>query len=345
MKSLFPRATVALLSLAAGTTFAGAQAPTVEKSAKFGDGLYEIVASGKTDMIWVAAAGARDRSPATIYGLDANSLEVKKTIDMTAAPAYGLGINDATQTLYTSNTRAGNVSAIDLATGKVVATIGIEAKPKAHVMDVLVDEATNTVYVSIAENPASVWVIDGKTNTLKTVIDSLGTTATGIAVDNATKTLYVASMGTNEILAVDLDTKKVTRRIPTDGQRSSKLAYDAKGGRLFVTNQGSGDISVIDVKAGSVVRKVATGAGALGIDFDATTNRIFVANRQAGTVTIVDGTTYAVAANLPAGSLPNTIAVDPRGRAAYVTSKAKSGGRGGPAVVDDNGDIVTRIKW
>lgn len=341
MKFPMLAARAALIVVATGTI--GAQTPSVAKSAKVSDGIYEVVTSPSQNTVWVATIGTRDKNNAAIYGLDPKTLDVRRTIDVAAAPAFGLGINDRTQTLYTSNTRSGSVSAIDLKTGKVVSTIKVESNPDAHLFKVLVDEDANKVYVSVAATPASVWVIDGKTNTLSHIIDSVGTRSTGLALDKANNRLFVASLGSNEILAVDLATNKVVSRIPAGGVRPTQMVFDAKSNRLFVTNQGTGDISVIDTKAGSVLRTVPTGAGALGLGFNADRNQIYVANRTAGTVTVIDGNTYAVVADLKAGTLPNTVAVDAKTGSVYVTNKARGAARGAAPTEDAGGDTVTLI--
>jgi YVTN family beta-propeller protein len=318
--------------------------PAVEKSAKIGPGVYEIVSSA--DAVYVASAGGRGAAGAkpTIFALDPKTLNITKSIDVSSAAAFGLGINEKTHTLYTSNTRSGSVSAIDLKTGSIVATIKAEDDPSAHLFRVLVDEDTNTVYVSVASKNGNIWVIDGKTNTLTGKIADVGVTPIGLALDKAANKLYVATQGGNDVAAVDLKTKTVVSRIPTGGERSTMLAFDAKGNRLFVTNQGSGDVSILDAKAGSLIKTVKTGAGALGLGYNPKTNLIYVANRGAGTVTVVDGASYEVVADVPAGTLPNTVTIDLRTNATYVTNKAKSGGRGAPPVDDPNGDTVTMIK-
>lgn len=337
-------ALMASLVLSAGAQSA-APKPAVEKSARVGDGVYEVVVGD--DAVYVAAAGRRagpDAKPeAKVVALDPKTLEVKQTIDVSEAPAYGLGINRKTQRLYTSGTRTGSVSVIDLKAGKIVASIKSDADPKAHTFRVLPDETTNTVYVSLASKDGKIWVVDGKTNTIAHTITGL-VQPTGLALDAAGNRLYAALMGTNEIAVIDLKTREVAARYPAGGERPTQLAFDAKTNRLFITNQTTGDMTVLDTKAGTIVKTVKTGAQALGIGFNPTTNRIYVANRQGGTVTVIDAATYEIVADLPAGSLPNTVAIDLRTNAVYVTNKAKSGGRGAPPVDDPNGDTVTMIK-
>lgn len=333
-------------SLALGAAALSAQAvaskPSIGKNAKVAPGLYEIVASQSRGLVYVASVGGRgEEGAAKIFGLDAASLEVKQTISVGDVPAFGLGLNDKTQTLYTSNTRSGSVSAIDLKSGKVVGTIKVDSDPKAHLFRVLVDEDKNVVYVSVTSG--RVWVIDGKTNQLTHTIEEVGKTTMGLALDSAGNRLFAANLGSSDIAVIDLATRKVVTRFAAGGQRPSQLAFDAKSKRLFVTNQGSGDISVIDTANGNLVKAVKTGEGALGIGFNPSTNLVYVANRQAGTVTVVDATTLTVVTNITAGSLPNTVAVDAKSNRVYVTNKAKTGPRDAPSVDDPNGDTVTMI--
>ncbi len=317
--------------------------PGVAKSAKLGDGVYEVVVSESGDTVYVASIGPRSGNTATVFVLDGQSLAVERKIDVSAQAAFGLAINDRTQTLYTSNTRSGNVSAIDLRSGKTVSIIGDPAEPKAHTFKVLVDETNNLVYVSVAAKAGKIWVIDGRTNTLAHVIADTGVTTVGMAIDPGTGKLYAANLGANEIAEIDPKTRQVTRRFPAGGERPTQIAIDEATSRLFVTNQGTGDISVIDTRTGNLIRTIKTGAGALGIGFNPATNRVYVANRQAGTVSVVNAETYQVEAELPAGSLPNTVAVNRKTKAAYVTNKAKSGPRDAPPVEDPNGDTITLI--
>jgi YVTN family beta-propeller protein len=345
-----PALSIALSLAAAGSAWAQATAtaPAIARSVKVGAGLYELAVGEGTDAVYVASTGGS----ATIYALDPATLAVKKTIDVSSAPAYGMALNNKTHVLYTTNTRSGSVSAIDTRTGKVLNVISDPSDPRAHLFNLAVDEAADTVYVSVAATPAKIWVIDGKTQRLSGVIENAGSRTTGLTLDPATHTLYAASLGSNEILAIDPAARAIRSRFPSGGERPTHLAFDSKTGRLFITNQGTGGITVVDTKTGALLKTVKTGEGALGLGFNPKTNQIYVANRQAGTVTVVDATTYEVVADLKAGTLPNTVAIDARTNTVYVTNKARGGGRGrgegnapaAPAAPDEGGDTVTLIK-
>lgn len=318
--------------------------PSVVKTSKAGAGVYELAASPSTGIVYVAAVGKRgEEGGAKILGLDETTLEVKKTIDVSAAPAFGVGINDKTQKLYTTNTRNGNVSAIDLKTGQTVATIALEGSPKAHVFRALVDESRNVVYIS--ETAGRVWVIDGATDKLVGTVEGVGKMTVGLALDSARNQLFAANLGSQDVAVIDLATKTVTSRIPVEGGRPTQMAYDAKTRRLFVSNQQTGDVAVLDVAAGKQIKAIPTGAGALGIGFSPAKNRVYVANRMAGTVSIIDAATLEVIEDVEAGTLPNTVSIDTKTNRVFVTNKAKGAPRGStePAPVDEGGDTVTLI--
>jgi YVTN family beta-propeller protein len=303
-----------------------ARVPAVTNQTKVGGGLYEVVVGESTNSVYVASTAAGNRK---IFALDPQTLAVKGEIDMEANPAFGLSFNNKTQTLYTTNTRSNNVTAVDVKTGKVVATIASPDGGNAHVFRSLVDEATNTVYISLPGNPSRIWVIDGATNTLKHEIADTGGRSTGLALDSAGNRLFTSSIASSEVLEIDLATRTVTRRYPSGGQGTTHLAYDPKTGRLFTSNQQSGNVTVLDTKTTQVLQTIPTGAGALGLTFDHANNLVYVANRQAGTVTVINAASYAVVATLQAGTMPNTVALDTRTGSAYVSNKARSVGRGG----------------
>ncbi len=312
------------------------QAQSVKKTVKVGKGIYEIVYSEKNNAIYVASVGTK-----SIYKLDANTLKITDSIAVTDAPAFGLGLNDKTQTLYTTNTRANSVSAIDLKTGKILNTIQAPGG-KAHTREVWVDEEQNKIYITDVGAGSKIWVIDGKTNQLDHLIENTGKTTTGIALDKKAQKIYITNMGSNHVGIVDIKSRKLIDSIPAGGESPTNLIFDPATDRLFIANQKTADMSVVDLKTKKVITTVKTGAGALGINFDAQKNKIYVANRQSGTVTVIDSKTYQVIADLKTGTYPNTVALNKKTGNAYVTNKAITK-RDDPSFVDENGDTVSLI--
>ncbi len=320
-------------------------APAVEQSRKIADGLYQVVLSDSQDRLYVASAGRRGENNAKILALDPKTLDTVGTIDVSAQPAFGLGLNDRTGTLYATATRGGEVLAIDLKSGQVVATV--RHGEKAHVREALVDPESNKVYVSVFGGrdggPGAVWVIDGAKNELERVIENPGSGISGLALDPAKGMLYAADMVTNEVVLIDLAEGAVTGKYAAGGESPINLAIDTAGRRLFVANQKSGDVSVLDIENGRLITRIPTGEGALGLGYNPANRLLYVGNRKAGTVSVVDIDKLEVIASLPTGTHPQTIAIDPETSVVYVTNKAKSAGRGKPPIDDPNGDTVSII--
>lgn len=265
--------------------------------------------------------------------LDPRTLSVRSSIETGVRAAFGLAFNNRTQTLYTSNTTSNSVSAIDVRTGRTVATIGAPDGASAHVFRLLADEASNTIYVSLPETSSRIWVIDGASNKLRHEITNVGGRSTGLALDRARGRLFTCSVASSEIIEIDLATRQVVRRFPSGGLGTTHLALDAANHRMFASHQRSGTVTVVDLRTGAVLKTIATGAGALGLALDPEREFLYVTNRGADTVSVINVRTLAVVATLTGGALPNTVAVDSRNGDAYVTFKARP----------DSPDRVARI--
>lgn len=340
----------AALAALASATLAWAQ-PAVDRSAKVAPGgLYEIVQNSADSDLYIAAVGPRGETKGAVVRVDAKTLAPKGSIDVSANPLYGIAINQATQTLYGTDTRNGSVSAVDLATGKIVGSV--QVGEKAHVRQVQVDETANKVYVTVvgamrgSDTPSSIWVIDGKTNKLDKVLDVPGISLTGLALDPANKRIFSTGMASNDVIVLDSESGAVKARWASGGDNAINVAYDAAGQRLFVANQGDGVLGILNASDGSLIKAVPTGEGALSVAYNPAAGQIYVANRRAGTVSVVDAKSYEKIADLKTGTFPQTIAIG-TDNSVYVTNKARGLPRnappGTPAVDDPDGDTVTRI--
>lgn len=319
-------------------------APAIGGNRRIAPGLYEIVVNPAANRLYVASAGQRGANDASILVLDPVTLEASSAIELRDEPAFGLALNNKTQTLYTTNTRSGSVSAIDLRDNSAVK---ISEGEGAHLRQVLVDEDSNTVYASVfgaKEKPSAVWIIDGAAKKVAGTVGELKGGISGLALDRAGKRLFATAMGENAIVEIDLVSRSEKRRFPSGGERPINLAFDAANGRLLVANQGSGDMTVLNAADGKLLNTVKTGEGALSIALSPGNGLVYVANRGAGTVSVIDSKSLSVLASLATGTHPNTVAVDPRTNFAYVTNKAKMSPRGQPPVEDPNGDTVTIIR-
>ncbi len=315
-RSYFKTGTLALLVAIGGVS----NAQTLTKTAKLGAGLYEVAIDHKDGAVYVASVGQQGNPGPYIYKLDPQTLVAVDSIALGEAPGFGIGINQKTRTLYTSNTRSNSVHAIDLKTGKLLATITNGAE-KSHTREIVADEKANKVYVSDVGDPSTIWVIDGKTHQYLYALENAGKTATGLAVDSKKGLLYVTAMGDNEVLVYDTKTREKVKSFPSGSESPINIAFDSKGDRLFVTDSKNSVVTVLKASSGELLQKINVGENPIGVSYDAKHNRIYTANRQGKSVTVIDGNSYAVVNTLATDALSNTIVVNPKTGAAYVTNK------------------------
>ncbi len=130
---------------------------------------------------------------------------------------------------------------IDVATHEVTNVVGAGAVPK---------------YVAVTPNGRQVlvtnWcsmdltVIDARKATVTKTIALPGAHPRGIAVSKDSRTAYVAIMGSDKVVSVDLKSGKVSAFAATgDGPRHLVLSPD--GATLYVTNNGAGTVAAVDV--------------------------------------------------------------------------------------------------
>lgn len=336
-----------VLALAVVACAGWSHAQTLSTSAKVGKGLYEVVVDQSDGAVYVASVGQQDLLGPYIYKLDPQTLIATDSIALGDVPGFGLGINQKTRTLYTSNTRSNSVHAIDLKSGSLVATISNGAE-KSHTREIAVDEKNNKVYVSDVGDPSTIWVIDGKTNQYLYSLEGAGKSATGLAIDSKKGLLYVTAMGDNEVLVYDTKTREKVKSFPSGSESPINIALDKKGNRLFVTDSKNSVLTALNASTGELLQKITVGENPIGVSFDAKRNRIYTANRQGQSLTVVDGSTYAVIKDIPTDGLSNTVTVNPKTGAAYVTNKQVGTrvreGQTPPAPLP-NGDSVSLINF
>ena len=335
----------AAIGVAGITASHEAQAQELIKTEKISvnSNVYQPVYNPKDGFVYVSGAGPRG-GIGNVFKIDAQTLETVDSIPVPESAPMGLGISVNTQTLYTTNSRTGFVTAIDLATGeqKNISTGEEGQAPR----EIRVDESRDLVYASSVRGKG-LWVINAKTNEFVKFYGNLGNAITGHYIDEANNIIYATAMGDNEVVVVDGATGNVVKKFAAHGERPTNVHYDAKGNRLFVANQTTENITVLDAETGNLIKAIPTGAGALGVNYDPQRDRIIVANRHGRTVTVIDGTSLEVVKTFEIGALPNTVAINHATGDVYVTNKEAVRGREENApepVPAPNADSISLIK-
>lgn len=346
-----------------GAAQALAAAPVLRQDAF--NPIYEIVHAPQVDAVFVAGIDIADeRSAGFVYRLDARTLDVLQTVQV-PRPAYALGLNRITGTLYAGNSKEGSLSVVDAASGFVKGQIQLAVAEKndqgkttyAHARKVIVDEQHDRVFITSPGKPGLVWIVDGKTGVLTHTITSDGIWSSGAAYDATANRLYVGQGGVNELLVIDPDSGTVIQRLSTGETTESdkdkpanffiNITLDINGKRLFAAGGQKKQVYVWDLASGQVIQRIPFKSGALDILYNAARSEVVISHRGndepgSGFISILDASTYTVKRTIDLPVHPNSLALSPDGQTLYITVKAPYNDSH-PAWRRDSRDSVVRI--
>jgi DNA-binding beta-propeller fold protein YncE len=84
-------------------------------------------------------------------------------------------------------------------------------------------------------------------------------------------------------------------------------------------------VAVADAASGKLVTSIPTGDGQIAPLLDSARNRLYVTKRGAGTVTVFDLKSHQLLHTIPLADHPNSLALDEKTGAVFVTIKSKQG--------------------
>ncbi|CUU25387.1 putative protein YncE [Duffyella gerundensis] len=294
-------------------------------------GAYELAFSGSDNALFLATSQSRSLDKGgVVYRLDPQTLAITQIIHNDLKP-FGAAINPQTNTLYVGNSVEGAVTAIDASSGEVRGRLVLDARKRSKEVkplqprELVVDAATNRVYISGVGAPSVVWVVDGKTMQLLSTVPDTGKGGTGLALDAAAQKLYVTN-GEGELITVNTRTNAVEKRQKLEeGQEHFflNISLDTATHRAFITDSKQAAVLVVDTRSGKVVHKIAV-PESLAVLFNPQRQELYVTHRKAGTVSIINARNYNVLQTITAPGMPNSLALSADGQALYVSVKQAS---------------------
>src|SRR5262249_31612747 len=93
-----------------------------------------------------------------------------------------------------------------------------------------------------ADGPGTVYVIDGKTDTVTTTVPV--SDVVDLAVDRLTDMVYGAVYDPNTVAVINGRTNQVVANVPV-GSHPRNVAFNQQANTVYVTNSGSTSVSVI----------------------------------------------------------------------------------------------------
>ena len=219
----------------------------------------------------------------------------------------GLGIDIVMQRAFVSNYNDGTVSVVNLNSLTVLGTIPVGTHPRR----LIVNSATNRLYVVNDNAPGSVTVVDTTTNGVVTTIP-VGNNPRTIDANFGVREVYVTNHTGNSVSVIDTLTNSVVATVPVgSGPRSPSASKILK--KVYVPNYNEGTVSVIDTATRTVAKTVTVGNGPQYAAVDAAHGKVYVNNVADNTISVIDSATDTVLRTLPsgAGSDDNFGHVDP----------------------------------
>lgn len=193
--------------------------------------------------------------------------------------------------LFVTNERSGDLSIIDLATERVVATVPLGKRPRG----IQVSPDHTLLYVALSGSPIAPPGVDEKT------LPPPDKQADGIGI-------------------VDVKTRTLLKILP-GGSDPEQLAVSADGRWLFVANEDVGQASVIDAVTGKTLYIVKVGGEPEGVNLRPDGKVVYVTSEEDGEVFVIDAVAPKSIAKFAVGPRPRSTAFLPDSSRAYVTSE------------------------
>jgi DNA-binding beta-propeller fold protein YncE len=236
---------------------------------------------------------------------------------MVGAYPAGIAVDQATSTIYVANSGGTTVSVINGATCNGTVTTGCGGThPRIHLgkspWAVAVDQATDTIYALSPGTPGTVSVIDGATcngtvtsgcgQHASTIIVGNGNVVAGLAVNQATDTIYAVNTIDGTVSVINGATCNATitsgcgqtpARVSVGRQNFGFATIDPATDLIYVSNGLDDTISVINGATcnGTVTTgcrrpppAIPAGAGPSGLAVNLADHTVFAADNDAGTV-------------------------------------------------------------
>ncbi|MBP6996918.1 MAG: beta-propeller fold lactonase family protein [Phycicoccus sp.] len=175
-------------------------------------------------------------------------------------------------------------------------------------------------YVAITHDGAKVlvtnwcsWdvsVIDTATATKIATIPTGGRYPRGIAISNDNATAFIAMMGSNKVIAVDIATGSV-RDFAVTGSRTRHLVISPDGKTLYATDSGDNDVTAVDVGSGQILGSAQVGAEPRSMAISPDGAALYVVDYNASTMTKVRTSDMTATYTVPTDGNPIGITYEP----------------------------------
>jgi len=245
--------------------------------------------------------------------IDLATMAVTATFDTGAHGPRGIGVSDDGTRLVTANMVDGNVSIINVASGKLEHLVPIGSSPE------FVRVRGQTAYVTYEPRggpaaspgaasdkkdddddvPAHIAIIDLPSG--KVIGDVAGKPQTeGLEFSRDGSQIIVTNESDNSLSVLDSASGKLVRTVSLAayGDRPRGIKRSPDGSTYVVTLELSGQLLVLDDKL-ELVKQIATARTPYGVAFDRSGSRVFVATNKDKLLQVFDSATWTLIKDIP----------------------------------------------
>jgi YVTN family beta-propeller protein len=216
---------------------------------------------------------------------------------------------------YITNQGSHDVSVIDLALQRVVATVPVGRSPAG----VVAASRTGMVYVSNPDS-RSISVIDMRGHRL---VDTLpaGDGPVGIDASPDGSHVFAADWYANRLLVFDRRERGAEPVAIAVGRAPAGVASASDGRTVFVAERDDDTVAAVDTVARRIVGRVSVGSHPFALLFDALRERLYALNVQSDDVSVIDTARLIVVATVKVGKAPYGAALAEHASLLYVTNQ------------------------
>ena len=197
--------------------------------------------------------------------------------------------------LFVTNENGGDITVVDVAAAKAIATIPVGKRPRG----IRVSPDGSTLFVALSGSPMAPPGVDEST------LPPADKKADGIGV-------------------VSVKDQKLLRVIKA-GSDPEQTAISSDGTRIFVANEDTGELTVVAVDDGRVLATFQVGGEPEGVDLRPDGRVVYVTSEEDSQIAAIDAIDLKLIKTFKVGPRPRSTAFLPDSSRAYVTAENGSG--------------------
>jgi YVTN family beta-propeller protein len=153
-----------------------------------------------------------------------------------------------------------------------------------HLWGMAVDEAAGKLYVTRAGS-AELAVVEEASGSVTNI--ATGATPCAVAINSATKRIYVVNHEGDSVTVVDEADGKLVATVAV-GEKPQGIGIDAKANRIYVANVHGDSVSVIDGARNAVIETLRTGHNPYALTVNEATARLYAALESEASSSVID---------------------------------------------------------